>query len=181
MEDFEGTGKSRWHLPDEIGAEELSEILLNTQEQCQMVDNLIRNQIQVKDALIDKLHEELEYYKKDSADRFIDQVMKAVIKVRKDMMRQMHAEGWTSKTADELRKEYGYIFEDLTDLLEQQNIDAYETDAGKPFDASRHQAKLEQTEDPGLDKMVKESVSEGYMKGQKVLIPERVIVYQYKQ
>ena len=61
---------------------QLQEILLNTQEQCLMVENLIKNQIEVKDAQINKLYSELEYYKKESADKFVDQVIKAIIKVR---------------------------------------------------------------------------------------------------
>ena len=60
---------------------QLEEILLNTQEQCQMVEHLIKNQIEVKDQMIDKLHKELEFYKQDYADKFTDQLMKEVIKV----------------------------------------------------------------------------------------------------
>ena len=41
-------------------------------------------------------------------------------------------------------------------------------------------AKVEMTGDVSLDKKIKESISEGYKKGEKVLLPERVIVYQYK-
>jgi molecular chaperone GrpE (heat shock protein) len=48
------------------------------------------------------------------------------------------------------------------------------------FDASIHQAKVETTNDPSLDKTVKESICEGYRKGEKILQPERVTVYQYK-
>ena len=67
----------------------LNEILLNTQEQCQMVSQLIENQIQVKDQMIDRLHSDLSYYRQESADRFIEQLMKSVIKIRKDMKRRM--------------------------------------------------------------------------------------------
>ena len=45
------------------------EIVLNTQEQGQTIDKLIKNQINVKDEMINKLHSELSYYKKDQADR----------------------------------------------------------------------------------------------------------------
>ena len=72
-------------------------------------------------------------------------------------------------TADQLRKEYTYIFEDMTDLLEQQNIDSFKTETGTSFDASIHQAKVEITENPELDKTVKCSISEGYKKGNKVM------------
>lgn len=159
---------------------EWMEIVLNTREQCQMMEELIKNQIHVKDDMIDKLHKELEYYKQDSTDRFVNQLMKAIIKVRKDMGRLMESEKWNHLDPEALKEEYTYIFEDLTDLLEQQNIDAYRSEPGTDFDAAIHQPKLERTENPDLDKTVKQSLSEGYKKGDKVLLPETVIVYQYR-
>lgn len=160
---------------------QLEEILLNTQEQCQMVEHLIKNQIEVKDQMIEKLHKELEFYKQDYADKFTDQLMKAVIRVQKSMQRCMTAGDWETLDASRLRREYRYAFEDLTDLLEQQNVDAYSTEPGNVFDAAIHQAKLEKTTDPQKDKLVKESLGEGYRKNGKVLIPEKVIVYQYTE
>ena len=165
---------------EELLEDELQEILLNTREQCQMVEALIKNQIEVKDEMIDKLHKELEYYRQGSDDRFVDQLMKALIKVRKDMKRLMASSKWEEMTLEDLRREYIYVFEDVTDLLEQQNVDEYITQKGDAFDASRHQPKVEVTEDVLLDKTIKESISEGYTRGDKVLIPERVITYQYK-
>lgn len=165
---------------EETQAGELLEILLNTREQGQMMEQLIRNQIEVKDEMINKLHKELEYYKQDSADRFVNQLMKAVIKVRKDMSKLISSEKWNGMTEEDLKREYQYIMEDITDLLDQQNVYPYESEPGDDFDASIHQPKLEPTVDIDLDKKVKESISEGYKKGDKVLIPERVIVYQYK-
>ena len=141
--------------------DELTRILLNTEEQCQMVDQMIKKQIDVKDQMIDKLHKELEYYKQESADRFIEQVMKAIIKVRKDMKRQIYSEQWEGMSKEDIKREYIYIYEDLLDLLEQQNIDVYETREG--------------------DKKIKQSVEEGYKKGEKILIPEKVVVYKYKE
>lgn len=160
--------------------EDLFEIVLNTREQGQMMEQLIKNQIQVKDELIDKLHKELEYYKQGAADRFVDQLMKAVIKVRKDMIKLMSSDDWLNMSADDLRREYQYSLEDLSDLLEQQNVDSYSSKQGDVFDAAIHQAKVEITDEESLDKKVKSSLSEGYKKGDKVLIPERVIVYQYR-
>lgn len=158
----------------------IMQILLNSREQGQLMENFIRNQISVKDALIDKLHKELDYYKQDSADRFVDQLMKAIIKVRRDMFRLIGSEKWDQMSEEDFRREYRYIFEDLTDLLEQQNVDSYQTGIGELFDASIHQARIEQTDKPELDRTIKESLSEGYKKGEKVLQPERVVVYQYR-
>lgn len=164
-----------------IEAQQLLEILLNTQEQGQMMEALIKNQIEVKDQMIDKLHKELDYYKQDNADRFIEQFMKAVIKVRKDMCRLINSETWKDMSISDMQREYQYVMEDLTDLLEQQNIDAYTSEAGTLFDAAIHYPKLETTDDICLDRTIKQSIAEGYKRGNKVLQPERVIVYQYRK
>ena len=171
-------GQTESEDPESMG--ELWQIVLNSREQGQMMEQLIKNQIEVKDEMINKLHKELDYYKQDSADRFVDQLMKAVIKVRKDMNRLVASEKWTEMSAEDLRREYQYCLEDITDLLEQQNVDPYSSEPGDDFDASIHQAKIEVTSDVTLDKKVKESITEGYKKGDKVLLPERVVVYQYK-
>jgi molecular chaperone GrpE (heat shock protein) len=186
MDDFENLNEKiisqskELEALDQAKADELLEILLNTREQGQMMEQLIKNQIQVKDEMISKLHKELDYYKQDSTDRFVDQLMKSVIKVRKDMNKRISSEAWDRMTLADLKREYQYVLEDITDLLEQQNVDAYESNPGDDFDASIHQAKLEATNDINLDKKIKGSISEGYKKRGKVLIPERVIVYQYK-
>lgn len=158
----------------------INEILLNTQEQCRMIDSFIENQIKIKDELINRLYDDLSYYREESADRFTDQLMKALIKIRKDMKRQMASKAWTDLSQDELRKEYQYIYEDITDLLEQQNVDEYVTGEGEDFDPAIHLAKVEVTHDIDLNKKIKSSISEGYKKGDKVIMPERVLVYQYK-
>lgn len=165
----------------EAGIEgEVLELLLNTREQGQMMEQLIKNQIEVKDEMINKLHKELDYYKQDAADRFVDQLMKAVIKVRKDMNKLISSDKWEGMTIEDMKREYQYVLEDITDLLEQQNVDPYQSKPGDDFDAAIHQPKLEAVTDESLDKKIKESISEGYKKGDKVLIPERVIVYQFK-
>ena len=44
-----------------------------------------------------------------------------------------------------------------------------------------HQAKTELTNEIENDKKIKQSVEEGYKKGEKILIPEKVVVYKYKE
>lgn len=175
MGDFDDFNEQESDLEGEI-----LELLLNTREQCQMMELLIKNQIEVKDEMINKLYKELDYYKQDTADRFVDQLMKAVIKVRKDMSRLVRSDKWEEMTVEDIKREYQYILEDITDLLEQQNVDSYQSEPGDDFDAAIHQPKLEDAPDESFDKKIKESISEGYKKGGKVLIPERVIVYQFK-
>lgn len=163
----------------EIG--ELFEIVLNTRERCKMMEQFIENQIRIKDEMIDKLYKELEYYKQEAADRFVEQFLKAFIKVHKDMGRLYNGDKWEEMSADELRREFQYAFEDITDLFEQQNMDVYRSEYGDVFNPSIHQPKIEYTDDITLDKKVKLSISEGYKRGKKIIIPERVIVFQFKE
>lgn len=159
----------------------LSELLLNSQEQCTMIDGMIRNQIDRKDALIDELHSELQSYKDDRAGRFVDQVMKSLIKIRNDMVRCTEAPQWANMTLADVQREYGYVLDDLTDLLQQQSIDPYRTAPRESFRPAIHQvAKQVPTSDPALDKTVQQSVCEGYTKGDKTFLAERVAIYRYK-
>lgn len=166
---------------DKISQEDIFEILLNTREQGKIMEQLIKNQIEKKDNMIDKLHKELEYYKEDVAGKIAEQLMKSVIKVQKDMKRLISTNKWEEMTIEDMKREYQYVSEDINDLLEQQNIDSYQSYSGDDFNSSIHQPKLEQTNVIELNKKIKESISDGYKKGDKVLIPERVIVYQYKE
>lgn len=168
--------------------EQLDELLLNTQEQCQMMQeqgemmqSLIKNQIEVKDAMIDQLHKQLENYRQDDAARYTEQLMKAVIRVRQNMVKLMSTERFATMSVEDLRQEYNYVVEDLTNLLQQQNVDPYSSEPGAPFDGKIHTARTEATSDPALDKRIKQSLSEGYIMGNKTLITERVIAYKYEQ
>lgn len=169
---------------DTVGS--IEEILLNTQEQsmfmkeqCDMMRTLIEKQIQVKDETIDRMHKELEFYKQDAQDRFANQLIKSIIKIRTDMKKNINSDKWNDMTVEDLKREYTYIFEDITDFLEQQNVDPFETQPGEDFDGSKHQVvKSIATDDASLDKKIAVSKSEGYIKGNKLLIAERVDVYQ---
>lgn len=120
---LDGMEEDQTYMEYDGQSDELMEIVLNTREQCQMMERLIKNQIEVKDDMINRLFKELEYYKQGSADRITDQLRKAVSKIRKDMDRLMTSDRWAEMSVEDMQREYTYIFEDLTDLLEQQNVD----------------------------------------------------------
>lgn len=163
-----------------VSSEDLMHELQLLNERCQHFDEVIQHQVSAKDSLIDKLHADLRSYQKDDAERYILQVMKAVIRVRTAMRKQMESPRWDSLSVDQLREEYAYVLEDLTDLLENQGIIPFTSEPGSAFDPSKHNPKIEPTSDPALDKTVKVSTKDGYMRGDKLIIPEQVIVYQYK-
>ena len=149
-------------------------------QELQALNAKYQHQISVKDDLIDKLHADLRSYQKDDSDRYILQVMKGIIRLRSAMQKQIQASQWENLSAEQLREEYGYILEDLTDLLENQGIIPFSSAPGSSFDPSKQNPKVELTNDPELDKTVKESKKDGYMQSERLIIPELVIVYQYK-
>ena len=158
-------------------ADMLNEILLNTQEQCQIMDQVLRRQIEKKDEQIDLLHKELQYYKEAQADRLIDQAMKEVIQVRNGLLKTLRSEGWKSMDEEMLRQVIVYLEEDITDLLERQNIDPFESLPGEPFDPSKHRAaEVVPTEDEALDHRIQTSKSPGYRKNDRILVHEAVTV-----
>ena len=158
--------------------DELNEILLNTQEQCQMMEQVLIEQIKKKDSLIDMLHKELEYYKQDQADRLINQAMKDVIRLRNQLLKTIQSDSWENMTEEELRKRLIYMEEDITDLLQRQEIDPFTSLSGETFDGGKHKAAVIPTDDDSLDRKIQKSTSPGYIKRGKVLIPESVVVYR---
>lgn len=150
------------------------------EEQLELLNNRMEKQILIKDELITRLHDELEYYKKGSASQFENQLLKAVIKIQQDMKKNLSNEAFAEKSPKDLLEEYRYIFEDITDMLTMQNCDEILSNPGDPFDPAIHQAKAEITDNQELHKTIKCSVKPGYRKGDTILIPERVIVYQYQ-
>ena len=178
-------------LKDEVfnaEQENLEEIVLNTREQGQMLENLIRdkieplieNQIKVKDEMISKLYDELKFYKEGEAVRFENQLIKAIIKVRRNMLNYMKSNKWSNSDVDMLKDEYEGVLMDIDSLLELQNVDPYTSNPGDDFDKSIHEAKIEITDNIELDKKIKESIKEGYKKDGKVFVTERVLVYKVK-
>ena len=68
--------------------------------------------------------------------------------------------------------------EDLRDLLENNDIDSYRTEAGTAFNHKRHSVlKTVATDDPSLAKTIQASLRWGFEKDGKVIRPEKVAVY----
>ena len=130
-----------------------------------------------EDEQIDLLHKELQYYKEAQADRLIDQAMKEVIQVRNGLLKTLRSEGWKSMDEEMLRQVIVYLEEDITDLLERQTIDPFESLPGEPFDPSKHRAaEVVPTEDEALDHRIQTSKSPGYRKNDRILVHEAVTV-----
>lgn len=163
----------------------LEELLLNSREQCEKLEQIVQMmeiQMKQKDEMIDQLHRDLSAYRQGDMDRFTDQLMRSVITVRAAMDKIIRSPRWEALSDEQLREEYVEVFDRLLDLLEMQDVDAYHSAPGDVFDASIQQpkGKAEPTDDITKDKTIKESLSEGYRRGKRVLVTERVTVYRYQ-
>ncbi len=162
--------------------DKLMELVLNTREQCEMLEKILKKQLEIKDHQINQLHDELQYYKQENGDKYVKEVIKSVIKVRRDMKKLLNSSKLENITAEKMKDEYEYIFEDLSDVLLAHNIEEFITSKGELFDSSRQTAQMiEKTSDPLLDKTIKESLKEGYKMKDKILIAERVAVYKFEE
>ena len=132
-----------------------------------------------EDEQIDLLHKELQYYKEAQADRLIDQAMKEVIKLRNGILKTMQSDEWERMDTNQLRQVITYLEEDIMNLLEMQDIDAFTSEPGELFDPGKHQlAAIIPTEDGDLDRRIQMSRRPGYRKKDKVLVHESVTVYR---
>lgn len=161
--------------------EQNTELLNQMNEQLNTLEIQMEKQVMIQSDQISRLLDELDYYKKESADRFENQLLKAIFKIRLDMKRNLSSERFQKKSAEELLEEYQYIFEDISDMLELQNCDEFQSEVGSRFDPSIHQAKSEPTDDMEKDHQVKVSLTPGFKKGNKTLVAERVVVYKYQK
>ena len=157
-----------------------AEILTQIKEQLDALQTQVEKQVLIQSEQTSRLLEELDHYKKGSSDRFENQLLKAVIKIRMDIKRNLASERFRQKSAEELLEAYRYIFEDISDLLELQNCDEFQSEPGSEFDPSIHQAKIEPTEEPEKNRLVKCSLTPGFRKDGKTLVAERVVVYKYQ-
>ncbi|MCR5782454.1 MAG: nucleotide exchange factor GrpE [Clostridia bacterium] len=178
----ENTPQTGTAAGDEIKREDPGSALNEMCEAAKNIETFICSQLETKDAQIDRLHAELSYYKQDQAQRFEEQLLKAVIKILVSMKKTSRTDRWNDMTADEAKREYLYAADDIADMLTLQNVDEFESGEGDDFDASRHQAaKAVTTPDKSLDKKIKRSLAPGFERNGKVMIFERVEVFRFAE
>ena len=136
-----------------------------------------------KDRMIDKLHKELQDYKGDILKKYLKSVIMDIIQTI-DNTRKLtdHYGSQDSSEIDpaKLLSLLESIPSDLEDLFYRQGINTY-TCEGDTFDAVRQKVlKTYETSDKSKDRTVAENLRPGYEWEDKVIRPEMVAVYMYK-
>lgn len=128
---------------------------------------------------VDLLHKELQKYKEDLYAQLIRPVLLDVISVRDSIFRRVATckGNGESEPMIPLKTLDDYVY-DLQDVLEQYNVDVYQSKSGDEFQAMKQRIvqKVSTTEE-SLHGKVAESMSCGYLYNQKVLSAEKVSVY----
>lgn len=136
-----------------------------------------------KEKLIDTLHRELQQYRNDLVQKLLQPVILDLIanadSARKQISNLQHAN--TLEPAEYL-KIIASFPEDLDDILYRQGAEAYITEIGQPYTANRHRI-LESipTGDQTQNKTIAQSIKRGYLWQEKIIRPELVNVFVYKE
>ncbi len=137
-----------------------------------------------KNAIIDKLHQDLQEYKSDFLKKYIQTIIMDIIQII-DNLRKLaghyEEQGMVDVDPGKLLDILKGIPSDLEDLFFRQGVKPY-TCGGNEFDPSRQRIlKTLTTDDKEKDKTVAESLRPGYEWEGQVIRPEMVAAYVYKE
>ncbi len=134
-----------------------------------------------KKEIIDKQFQELDAYHREAHEKLSKAIVMDLISEIDGAERSAeHYESLapTQENYAKLKKLIMAHADDLRDVLENNEIESYRTAPGAPFDHKRHSVlKTIPTDDPTLVKTIQASLRSGYVKGDKVIRPEKVAVY----
>ncbi|MFW5908594.1 MAG: nucleotide exchange factor GrpE [Desulfosalsimonas sp.] len=137
-----------------------------------------------KNRIIDGLHQELQQYREGLIKKYFHSMVTDAIKIIDDIRKfKTHYEEQppTKETLPSLLEFLEDIAEDIEDLFSWQGVRPFTCDT-EIYDNTRQRVikKLE-TDNPQMDKKVAESLRPGYEWEGKMLRPEMVAVYVYKE
>ncbi len=134
-----------------------------------------------KKEIIDRQYQELDAYHREVHEKLSKAIVMDIISEIDGAERSAEHYGALEATPENYAKLKKLVLaqaEDLKDLLENNDIVSYRTEAGEPFNHKRHSVlKTVLTCDPHLAKTIQASLRWGFEKDGKVVRPEKVAVY----
>lgn len=136
------------------------------------------SQDRVREKSFDQLYEELRQYKED----FLFQAEKPLLL---DLLLFHDSLNWFQESLikqemspDVVADSFQYLIDEFLELLYRRDVVPFET--SEKFDRKRHKAvKVEPTSDAAADQMVKQVLKRGFMRSDKILRPEEVIIHRH--
>jgi molecular chaperone GrpE (heat shock protein) len=134
----------------------------------------------VREKAFDQLYEELRQYKED----FLFQAEKPLLL---DLLLFYDSLNWFQEglikqemSPDVVADSFQYLLDEFLEVLYRRDVIPFE--ASSKFDRKRHTAvKVEPTDDPAADQTVKQVLKRGFVRNEKILRPEEVVLHRYKK
>lgn len=131
---------------------------------------------------LDRMHSELQRYKEDLYFKLIKPILVDVLEMRDSIIRiaEMYAAKPEGQQDIPLKTFSNYAY-DLQEILEKNGIEIFRSEPGGDYIPLRQRVvKKLPTTDETLHGKVAQSITSGYLNGDKVLSPEKVSVYVYE-
>ena len=135
-----------------------------------------------KNALFDKMHEELVRYRNGILDRLVEAMALDIIQLvdfTKHFLRVYEEEEVSEDSYKRLLGIVSGIAKQLNDILYRQSIEPYRT-TGEEVNVRRQKIlQTVATDEQAKNNLVAERVADGYEKDGKVIRPEQIKIYKY--
>ena len=132
----------------------------------------------------DRLHKELQKYKNDIYFQLIKPLVIDLINMRESMKKRIESFSEGEEIEEEKLKFLESYVQEIQIILENNDVEIYKTDIEieKKVDVKKQKImKKIETQDEELHGKIYKVTSDGYMYKEKVISPEKVEVYIYKQ
>lgn len=135
-----------------------------------------------EEKVLDRMHSELQRYKEDLYFKLIKPILVDVLEMRDSILRmtEMYAAKPEGQQDIPLKTFSNYAY-DLQEILEKNGIEIFRSEPGGDYVPLRQRVvKKVTTTEAALHGKVAQSITSGYLSGDKVLSPEKVSVYVYE-
>lgn len=136
-----------------------------------------------KDKIIDTMHKELQEYKDDMFTKIFNPILADIIGLKEDLnkmrrnLSEKEPEYFTKGKLLSTLESYEY---DVSDLLEKYGVEIFQGIGDDYIPVKQRIIKLVENQDQELDNKIAQRLSNGYILNGKVISPEKVTVYKYK-
>lgn len=167
--------KKDWYENDDS----LLQSLLEKMDQLTELFNEKISQSISDEKVIDRLHSELQTYKKDLYLQMLRPILLDLIRIKNSINKKMEEYDQEKALKKMISREEFELYDfDINEILEKNNVKSYYSNPGDVF-TPRQQTIVDKvdTNRKELHSKIVKSVDYGYTLNGKVLLPEKVIVY----
>lgn len=137
-----------------------------------------------KQAVFDEMHSELQEYKNGMLEQLTLAMELDVVKMIDDVERSVAVFSGKQGTPEDYSRLFAIfagVSTDLEDLLYRHGVEPYRVDGEDVNIAKQKILSTVDTNDMGLDKKIAKRISRGWEKQGKIIRPERISVYLYRE